>query len=304
MTSDRFAGLPPRPDPETGQPFPPHGRGWKGKDRSPEDDRDRETRLSHRPDPPSGKSPVLAWYKDSKRGKAALFLTCIAMFSVAMTFVSIVDGDPPLSWASLWGVWLGICVFSLLITRPLTYTVLSAGADWCQLQFVRFGVTYRRQFVKFYELRDITTVAGPTALYIKLSDDNDFIDLPRVEWQPDRRIWDLVYNGILHSVAAGAKVDANAHAFLELDQVQELRQPQGARLIDVTRLSDVHVWELMEDPSARVLCDSLGLHGSAAEFRKHVRELGEEFLTNPANPDWFSETDTQNTGSSDAEGNT
>src|SRR5690606_11312618 len=67
MNDDRTGpGLPPRPTPESGEPFPPHGLGWAGRDRTPEEDRSRELRLSHKPSPPEGRGPVLAWHKSNK----------------------------------------------------------------------------------------------------------------------------------------------------------------------------------------------------------------------------------------------
>ncbi|MQA07407.1 MAG: hypothetical protein GEU98_02430 [Pseudonocardiaceae bacterium] len=296
-----FPALPQQPDSETGQPFPPHGRGWRGDDRKPEYDRNRETRLSHKPEPPKGKGPVLAWHKESKRGKISLFVTSVVFFVVAFTIIRALNGDQqPFEWVSYWQLWVVLIVGALLITRPMSFVVLSAGADWFQLHHVRFGVTTRRKYVNLYELRNITvTVGGAGALFLELADDSNDIYLARHEWQSDRRMWDLVYNGILHSVAAGAKVDGNARGMLELDHVRELRYPEGGRQIDVTQLSDVHVWQLMEDPMIRRLCKSIEFDGSAAEFRKLFPELREEMLENPANPAWFAAAEGSDSTSSE-----
>ncbi|GAA3564826.1 hypothetical protein GCM10022222_55720 [Amycolatopsis ultiminotia] len=43
------------------------------------------------------------------------------------------------------------------------------------------------------------------------------------ELQRDRRIWDLVYNGILHSVASGAQVGNQAIGILQLDKTPALK---------------------------------------------------------------------------------
>lgn len=286
-----FTGLPPRPDPQTGQPFPPHGRGWAVPDRKPEDNPSRETRLSHKPEPPPGKGPVLAWHKENKRGKITMFLGSATFFIVAGTILAAIEGDPPLEWVQFWQLWAVILVGSLLITRPLSYFRFSAGADWFQAEIIRFGVTIRKRTLDLYELRNIKVTTGPAAVYLELEDDTNFVDFARVYWQSDRRIWDLVYNGILHSVAAGAEVDRNARGLLELDHVPELRYPHGPRQIDVTALTDLQVWELMEDPTVRRLCEAIDFHGSTARFREKFPEFSEDMLTNPANPKWFS-TDT------------
>lgn len=285
--------LPPRPDPNTGEPFPPHGRAWHGDDQPPEDNLYRETRLSYRPAPPSGKSPVLTWHKENRRGKTAIFVGSIAFLVLALILVRAVAGTGnPLAWISLWQPWIAILGSAVLMTRPFTYVKTSAGAAWFQCQIVRFGVTIRRKHLNLYQLRKISATTGPAALYLELADEDDSIDLARTYWQFDRRIWDLVYNGILHSVAAGAEVDRNARGFLELDRVPELQHSESYRQIDVTHLSDDHVRELMKDPVVRTMCDSIHFEGNAAEFRELFPEFDEGMLAKPANPEWFA-TDTE-----------
>ncbi|OLT40689.1 hypothetical protein BJF85_06100 [Saccharomonospora sp. CUA-673] len=303
MSDERTGpGLPPRPDPETGEPFPPHGLGWTGKDRAPEQDRNRELRLSHKPSPPEGRGPVLAWHKSNKRGKVAVFAASMAILIVGMTFIQMIDGDGnPFSWMLVWQPWVVYVVGALLITRPATYRVLSAGADWAQLHTITFGVTRRRQVIDLYELHTVSgdVVAGGAGLSLTLEsgsgENAGHIRLVQHEWQGDRRLWDLVYNGILHSVAAGASVNPNARGMLELALVPELRYPDGPRKIYVSQLSDVHVWEILEDPNISHLCDVIDFKGSAAEFRKLFPELGEEMFTGRVNPAWFTTPDGHDT---------
>lgn len=230
---------------------------------------------------------MLAWHKENARGKVAGFLWSAAIIVGGGSILAAVEGDPPLAWIQYWQLWVVVVVGSTLMSRPLTYISMSAGADWFQCQIVRFGVTVRKKHLDLYQLQKIKGTTGPAALYLELADASDFIDLARVYWQSDRRIWDLVYNGILHSVAAGAEVDRNARGFLELAQVPELRYPEGPRKIDVRNLSDVHVWELMEDPVVQTMCQGILTDGSAAEFRKLFPEFHEDMLANPANPEWF-----------------
>src|SRR5699024_8759270 len=137
----------------------------------------------------------------------------------------------------------------------------------------------------------------PQALYLELADDSSFIELARVEWQPDRRIWDPVYNGILHSVADGATTNHNARGFLQLDSdtTTTLDRPAGNREIDLTRLDDVDVWQLMEDPGLRTLCRHNEYYGSARKFRQRFPTVTENMLANPANPEWFTETEPDTT---------
>ncbi len=284
-TGDR--ALPPRPDSQTGEPFPPHGRAYKGRDHKPEHDRNRETRLSHKPDPPFGMGPVLTWHKASKRSKLVLFLGSLALLAAAGSVISLLRGNGLLGWAQYWPLWAIIVVASWLITAPFTFTVLSAGADWLQLDKFRFGIHTKSGFVKLYELREVHVMTGGVTFYLELADDTWSIDRALHEWQHDRRLWDLVYNGILHSVAAGAEVDRNARALLELDHVAELRHPEGVREIDVTKLSDDQVRQLMKDKKMRSVLDAIEFDGGPNEFRKLHPTLPTELIEAPVDPAWL-----------------
>ncbi|MGH3624663.1 MAG: hypothetical protein ACRDQ5_23225, partial [Sciscionella sp.] len=63
-----FTVLPPRPDPQTGEPFPPHAPKYKNADLHPEDNPNYELRLSRKPQPPPDMGPVLVWHRDSIKG--------------------------------------------------------------------------------------------------------------------------------------------------------------------------------------------------------------------------------------------
>ncbi|OZM70301.1 hypothetical protein CFN78_25570 [Amycolatopsis antarctica] len=232
----------------------------------------------------------MAWHKESKRGKVALFVVSLALLAGGFTLIRVLDGDPPFEWATAWPVWLVFVVVAWLITGPFTYKVLSAGADWFQYDYYWYGIHKRNHVIKLYRLRQINFGSGPTVMTLGLADDEDNIGLALREWQSDRRMWDLVYNGILHSVAAGARVDPNARDLLELDQVPQLRFPDGPRDIDVTRLSDIQVWELMADPLLQETMAKSGMADmSAAQFREAYPTWPENVLRNPANPAWFAD---------------
>src|SRR5699024_2967326 len=129
MTSGSAADLPPRPDSETGEPFPPHGRAWYGRDRAPEDDPDRETRVSRKPDPPAGKGPVLAWHQANARWKVGLFLVSVALIAGGLILIQLINGNStPFEVLAYWQVWVVVLVGSLLITRRLAFSRVSAGA--------------------------------------------------------------------------------------------------------------------------------------------------------------------------------
>lgn len=226
---NRYPALPPPPDSQTGEPFPPHGLGFRGDADKPVPEHDpyRETRLSDKPEPPEGMGPVLAWYKESKRGKLIGFLGGFAVLVTGATLISYLNGDGAFDWVKYWQAWVILSVGCLLATGPLTYLVYSAGADWFKFDVVKFGIRRRSTVIKLYDLKKITAEFGATEFYLKLSDGKNSLDLTFLEFHYDRRIWDLVYNGILHSVAAGAQLNNIALERLELDQVPQLRDPTG-----------------------------------------------------------------------------
>lgn len=232
--------------------------------------------------------PVLAWHRDSGRGKVALFLVSLVLLAAGFSVIRVLSGDPPFAWVAVWPMWLVFLAVAALITRPFTYTVLSAGADWVQYDAYRFGVHRRHHVIKLYALRQVNFGSGPTVMTLGLADDEDNIGLDRTEWQADRRIWDLVYNGILHSAATGAKVSPHARELLELDQIPGLQLPDGPRQIEVTTMTDVQVWELMSDPLIQETMAKSGMADmTAAQFRETYPTWPENVLRNPANPAWF-----------------
>lgn len=287
VTEDaRTTGLPPRPDPETGEPFPPHGRGWKGysgSDREPEHNPGRETRLSHKPEPPAGRGRLLAWHKQSKRGKVSMFVGTVATLAVAFAILSLIQGEG-LGMLTAWPVLLIMLVGAWLITGPFTYVVVSVGADWCQYENYRYGVKRGSHVIDLYDLVKIEVATGGVAqLFLTLYGPERGIHLALHEWQTDRRMWDLVYNGIIHSVAKGAKTDKMARAVLELDRPAQ----RESREIVVANLDDLQVFKLMQDPNIQVVLDAPDAPTTAAEFRKMFPTVPEDVLAGPADPAWF-----------------
>ncbi|MGH3516495.1 MAG: hypothetical protein ACRDQ7_03585 [Haloechinothrix sp.] len=213
--------LPPRPDPQTGEPFPPPGLSYLGRDDKAEDDPGRELRLSRRPEPPPGMGPVLAWHRENARGKISLAAWSLTLFAVSFGAISLMKGDG-LDMLSSWLIWVFILGGTLLISSPLTFMVHSAGSDWLQITRIRWGVT-KSNNVKLYELQKVDAFFGGTNLFLYLWDGERAIERSFEELQTDRRIWDLIYNGILHSVANGAEVTKQAVGILELNHVPGLK---------------------------------------------------------------------------------
>lgn len=219
--------LPPRPNRETGEPFPPHGLSYvRGQQVDLVTDPHRETRLSHRPEPPPGYGPVLAWHKESRRGKVALVLTGIVVMLAIVAGISFFHGDG-LAAFGYWQMWVFVIIGTVLLSSPFSYLTYAAGADWLLVERARWGVK-KRIWVALYELKKIDVSYGGTTFHLFLYDKDGGLARSFEELQRDRRIWDLVYNGILHSVASGAQVSPQAIGILKLNETPALRLRDGA----------------------------------------------------------------------------
>ena len=108
-----------------------------------------------------------------------------------------------------WFLWM-----VLAVTIPIYYFSLRskrvvAGADW-----LRSGP----RWVRTYELTKIALKRNGTTALLELVDQGGrTLQVPWSQLQYNRELWDLVYNGILHSVYLGhAEVDAGARHHLKL----------------------------------------------------------------------------------------
>lgn len=215
--------LPPRPDPHTGEPFPPPGLSYRGStERRPEDDPYRETRLSHKPAPPPDHGTVLAWHRENRKNKIATFISGVAISALVLALIPVFQGEVFGDSLRYWPVWVVIIAFSLLATGPFSYLTYSAGADWLQVDQARWG-RHKRIWIDLYELRRVHAHYGGSTFHLELYDNDIGLARSFQELQQDRRIWDLVYNGILHSVANGATVSQQAIGILQLDKTPALR---------------------------------------------------------------------------------
>lgn len=196
-------GLPPKPDPQTGEPRPPRAPlepGWK----MPGDK--HKNGLSKVPQPPEGEGPLLEWFYPT-RGTGLIMGTIMSVIMIG--FFTLKDFG--FSWMTTWWLWLFVLPWPLLILLLTRNNRLSAGADW--LGYDKHGL------IKTYELTKVEVTVGGFARYLVLEDRNgnamraQFGDL-----QQNRELWDLVYNGILHSVHAhGAQTNKMARDYLRLN---------------------------------------------------------------------------------------
>jgi hypothetical protein len=196
--TDPTRGLPPKPDPETGQPRPPHAPSFIGNRQQPDQDLSRETRLSAKPQAPDGQGPVLAWYRSSRRGAWSAGIVGVILI-VGILFV--IKGFE-IRVLEIWWVWLVAIAAGIGMYFSTKASWCATGADW---------FTFQKSWVKTYELTEIKTRFYSNTIYVYLTDTkNHKVEFPIHIVQKDRLMWDLLYNGIRHSIAKGARLTGTA----------------------------------------------------------------------------------------------
>ena len=200
------ADLPPRPDPTTGEPRPPRAPGLLRPERSAkEQQRARVADPSKAPAPPDGEGPLLAWFKSSRREALLITVTGIPLFPLGVT---IIQGFS-IEWMKYWLPWVVMIPFLLAIYSVQRTVECSVGAEW-----LKVGKTW----VRLYELTKITAKHRSSAIHIDFQDRaGREVMVQASDLQNDRDMWDLVYNGILHSViVGGAKTNGLLHSSLRV----------------------------------------------------------------------------------------
>jgi len=210
LTNHRDAdlNLPPRPDPETGLPAPPHAAGYHGPEQPT-----TVLRAKHVV-PPSGAGPILVSYRTPRRVGILHFVATFGMCTALFALFSLTWGAG-LSWLTYWPITGIILGASYLASPPLAYIIITAGADWVAWTMNnRWWTpwTPRPHFIKVYELTTIVSFSPKwSGVYLRLRDaDGRELRQSLKTLQGDRRAWDLLANGVLHSVAHGATINHDA----------------------------------------------------------------------------------------------
>ncbi|MFC7343257.1 hypothetical protein [Saccharopolyspora griseoalba] len=209
MDTDLFlsaAELPPKPDATTGHPRPPRAPGYHKEDKPPkEQDRDRVRDQAKAPSPPAGQGPVLEWYKSSHRNAV---ITGFVAFVIMLVGLTLIRGGET-AWMQFWFIWAVLVLASFGVYASSRATECAAGAEW-----LKVGKTW----VLLYELTSIKARVRSNAIHLDLKDGaGREVKVSTSTLQEDRDIWDLVYNGILHSViAGGAETNGMVHSALSV----------------------------------------------------------------------------------------
>ena len=198
--------LPPKPDASTGEPRPPRAPGFRKEEKPQKElDRDRDTRLSRKPTPPDDEGPVLVWYRHSRRN--SFTIGSIAFFMIAGGITLLQGFD--MRWMTAWWMWLIVLVGAALVYASIRAVECSVGAEWLKVG---------KQWVRLYELTEIKGRSRSAAVHLDLVDSSGRkVMVQSDHLQEDRDMWDLVYNGMAHSVMlGGAEVNGIARSTFQL----------------------------------------------------------------------------------------
>ncbi|WP_143271334.1 hypothetical protein [Amycolatopsis echigonensis] len=147
----------------------------------------------------------MEWRQDSGRG--AVQSGVIAAVIVAVVPTVETQG---FSWAATPYWWPFIALAGVLIWLIMRGGWLAAGACWVQ---------NKDKWVNTYNLTAVDVHASGVNMMLRLQDTagRDIGSLKLKDVQGNQKLWDLVYNGILHSMAQGtANPSEKARTILKL----------------------------------------------------------------------------------------
>ena len=118
------------------------------------------------------------------------------------------------SWLSMPWTWVAIAVAGLGMYGIFRKVGAAVGADWLKVG---------RMWVSLYELTDIKLRHRGMSMHLDPKDGENRILQVRVDnLQEDRDLWDLVYNGLAHSVLVnGADTNRGVHSRLKVPEPPE-----------------------------------------------------------------------------------
>ncbi|MGH3980727.1 MAG: hypothetical protein ACRDRZ_17300 [Pseudonocardiaceae bacterium] len=201
--------LPPVPDSATGEPRPPRAPAVGRSDAAVPVADGR-----CKPDPPPGQGPVLEWSCRPWWWLWYVPLLWSAFMAAAATVAPLRWGEGAgFSWLGQWWICSIVVLPGILIVLIGRRRRLSVGADWC---------ARGRRWVRTYELVRMEIVRQATGDDLLLEDQAGRVLRVRLaELQANPEMWDLVYNGVLHS-AHSWEIDADDRTR------QSLRLPSNA----------------------------------------------------------------------------
>ncbi|MEV0947126.1 hypothetical protein [Rhodococcus sp. NPDC049939] len=184
----RWISPAPIPDPQTGEPRPPAAprRESSAFETTPTDRTPRKA-----PPEPSGMGPALEWSQASTKHRVQ---AAVAMSGLLLAFIIFTNRG--FEWVGQWFPWFWIVGCGAFMYWRAGQEWMAAGAVW--VQDGPFWVnTYELVRIRF-------SVDGLNrVLRIEDAEGRKIHSFGLRDVQSNPQMWDLVYNGILHSVASG-----------------------------------------------------------------------------------------------------
>ena len=212
--------LPPRPDPQTGEPRPPQPPRVLGLSR------DSAKTTASAGAPPTGRGPALAVHGDEwwSAPVAALVLSIIT--AIIFSFESDDWFVDPFS--------LGLVVLVFVVTLAREWKVkIVGGADWLRVN---------NNWVDTYRLTHIELRGLWFGWMLRLKDsDGRRVRTYMSDLEANPELWALAYNGMLHSAYNGAHVNNMAAGILRLKPGFEAMRHQARR----TEIPRRTIWTLL-----------------------------------------------------------
>lgn len=183
--------LPPKPDAETGEPRPPRApRAFGGDESTPVTQAPRK-----HPAGPDGRGLTLEWRQETTRSSVwAGVVTALLVLGLPTVNSWSFDWMARPSWWAFFGplAFIG----GWIMYKAFGKMWIAAGATW--LQTGRF-------WVDVYQLTEVRIKAAGVNQMLRLKDSvGREVSVKISDVQRNQALWDLVYNGILHSVVSGS----------------------------------------------------------------------------------------------------
>lgn len=202
--------LPPKPDSRTGEPRPP-----RAPNRVVRPQEKRSAQWARYPAAPDGRGPVLEWFqsvvwKDSLGMALGLGGLAAAGFTLHLGWRWITVPRWPLIVFVIGSLGAAMAVADSMLPKGSLLNIRhSAGAGWLATPWA---------WVDTYELVEIDAVGPPLPDLVLVDRSGREVRYNLVDLQTNAALWDLIYNGIRHSVRNGAHISERANDELQKDQ--------------------------------------------------------------------------------------
>ena len=154
------------------------------------------------PKAPPGCGPVLESHVVTGR---TVWAGGVFTFLLLIVLLVLLRG---VSWAGVWWMWPLIAAPAAAVGFTIRGSYCAAGADWLRT---------RGGWVELYELTEISMHVNGSSVDLFREDRHRRGLTAQIDLlQANGRLWDLVHNGLRHSAAGGAEVNAYARRALSL----------------------------------------------------------------------------------------